>query len=220
MGPVSTADFYMRIIRYYQEKFGATYVKDFPPMIIFSVPAPDLVESIENEQEQLNMMIEVARKLENDGCDFIVIVCNSVQYLLPEIQAAVTAPCVGIADTVAKYLKNKGYKSVGILATDTTIKKGVYDKAINNVDVQLVRPNSFDQKDVTQVILNEIGGKATDQDTNKLKTVVNNLQKEDVSAVLLACTELPSVIQQDKVSTPLIDCNSIYAEAAAELAST
>lgn len=216
-GPVSTADLYMRIVKYYQDNFRARYVRDFPPMIIFSVPTPDLVESVEDEKTTFSLIAEAIQKLEKDGSNFIIIACNSLQYYIEKLQTLVKIPIIGIVPIVTKYVIGNGYKTVGILATDTTIKKDVYGKFLKSSGVKLIIPNEKDQLAVEEIILNEIGGTASNEDSGKLKNVISNLQEEGAEGVLLACTELPLVIKQSEVNVPLIDCNKLYAEEAAKL---
>lgn len=187
-------------------------------MIIFSVPTPDLVESVEDEKMTFALIADATKKLERDGSDFIIIACNSLQYLIGRLQGIVKIPIIGIAPIVAEYVKNKGYKTVGILATNTTIKKRVYDSYLDEKGIKLVAPNEADQNCVAEVILNEIGGSATTKDTEKLKKVVGNLQKNGADAIILACTELPLIIKQAEVGIPLIDCNALYTQEAAKLA--
>ena len=79
MGPEATADLYMKIVKYFQKNYGARYDKDFPEFFINSVPIPDVVESMENEKNVLFMLLSATKLLQKDGCDFIVIACNSVQ---------------------------------------------------------------------------------------------------------------------------------------------
>lgn len=218
-GPVSTADFYMRIVKYYQNNFGAKYVRDFPPMIIFSVPTPDLVENVEDEETTFAMVADATKKLELDGSDFIVIACNSLQYLIERLQTLVKIPIISIAPIVADYVKDKNYKTIGILATDTTVKKDIYGKLLKSIGIDFIAPNETDQKVVENVILNEIGGKTSIEDTKKLREVISNLQNKGAESILLACTELPLVIKQTDTDIPLIDCNEIYAQEAAKRSS-
>lgn len=217
-GPVSTADLYMRIIKYYQDNFGAKYVRDFPPMVIFSVPTPDLIESIEDEETTFSMIADATKKLEQNGCDFIIIACNSLQFFIERLQPLVKIPIISIVSIVKGYIKNKDYKTIGILATDTTIRKDIYGKFLKSADIKLLIPNEADQKTVEEIILNEIGGKASINDTIKLKNIISNLEKHGAESILLACTELPLVIKQAEVGIPLIDCNELYAQGVAKLA--
>src|SRR3989344_7697176 len=115
MGAEATVDLYMGIWKYYQDNFGAKYDSDFPPVIIYSVPIPDVVENLENEAKTLQMLQDTAQTLEKAGCDFILIACNSVQFLLSEIRKSVKTPVIGIAQVNAKILKDKGIYKVGIL---------------------------------------------------------------------------------------------------------
>jgi aspartate racemase len=219
-GPLSTADFYMRIIKYYQDNLGAKYIQDYPPMVIFSVPSPDLISGVANEELVFNLMADAAKKLERDGCAFIVIACNSVQFLLERLQALVKIPIISIAKITTAHVKSKGYKSVGILGTYTTVNKRIYDPYLEKENIRLIKPNSEDQKVVEQVILSENAGKVSDSDKARLITVMEALQKDGAEAILLACTELPLFIKQADTSIPLIDSNELYAIETARLSST
>jgi len=194
-------------------------VGDFPPMIIFSVPTPDLVEAIEDEEKTFMLIAEAIKKLEKDGSDFIVITCNALQYLLKRFQALVKIPIIGIASTVAEHIKDKGYKAVGILAVDTTIRKKVYDPFLEEKGIKLIRPDQTDQDIIEEVILDEYSGKTNAENTEKIKKVAKKLYKNGAEAVMLACTELPLILKQKDIDIPLIDCNEIYAQKAAQLSS-
>lgn len=219
MGPESTADLYMKIVKYYQTNFGAKYDRDFPPFIIYSLPIPEIVETIENEKLIFKMLSKAAKILEKDGCEFIVIACNSIQFLLNQLRNTVKIPVLGIAATIAKYVQSKDYKRVGILATETTLKKGVYDKNLRNLGITLIKPNKADQKLITQAIMNQLAGKTTTKDKNSLIRIINNLVSKGAETILLACTELPLIINQSDIKTRLVDCTEIYAKEAGRIAS-
>ena len=218
MGAEATVDLYMGIWKYYQNNFGAKYDIDFPPMIIYSIPIPDVVESLENEQVTLEMLQNTAKNLENNGCDFIVIACNTVQFLLENIRQAVNIPIIGIAEVNAKHLKTKGIKEVGILATEVAIEKQVYDGAMTNIGISLIKPTAEDQEIVTEVIMTQLAGKTTRSETNKLANIAEHLKFQGAEAILLACTDLPLVINQKDTDVPLINCTETYVNEAAKLA--
>lgn len=218
-GPTATADIYLRIIKYYQDHFKTRHVGDFPPMIIFSVPTPDLVEKIEDEEKIFKLIGEAIKKLEKDGSDFIIIACNALQYLLTKFQALVKIPIIGIATTIAEHIVNKGYKTVGILAADTTIRKKIYDPFLQEKGIKLIKPNQTDQKNIETIILDEYSGKTNTINTEKIKRIVKKLYGNGAEAILLACTELPLILTQQNIDIPLIDCNEIYARKAAQYSS-
>jgi aspartate racemase len=216
MGPEATADLYMKIVRYYQKNFNAKYDRDFPPFIIFSIPIPDVVESLENESMILDMLKNASKKLEENKCDFIVIACNTVQYLLDDIRKSIKIPVLGIAEVNAKYIKNK-FKRVGILGTKATIEKGVYQISFQEIGIEIIKPDENDQKNITEVIMNILAGKPTEKEICKLSGAINNLKKMGAEAILIACTELPLILRQKDFDIPLIDCTQVYADEAARL---
>ncbi len=218
-GPRSTADIYMKIVQYYRDNFNARYVKDFPPMIIFSVPTPDLVESIENEAETFDRIAEAIKKLEKDGADFIIIACNSLQYMLERFRGLVTIPIIGIAEVVAEHIKEKGYKKIGILGTKTTVDKQVYDKDMKSIEAELVKLDSHDMDIMTGTILNEIAGTLTNKDSENVQMLIKHLHDNGAEVALLVCTDLLSMIEQQNPIIPIIDCNDLYAQYAAKYAS-
>ncbi len=218
-GPVSTADFYLLIIKYFQDHFGARYVRDFPPMVIFSVPTPDLVEGIENEDLTLSLITEAAKKIQQDGASFIVIACNSLQYLIPKIQKHIAIPILEIAPIVTRYVQENGYKKVGVLATNTTIEQRIYDRPLEKLGIQLLTPEQKDQLKVEEIILNEIGGDTKIGDSEDLIKIISRLKEKGAEAIVLGCTELPLIVSQAQVEIPLIDPNELYAVETARVSS-
>lgn len=217
MGPEAGADLYMKIIRYFQTEYGAQYDAGFPAFVMYSVPIPDIVYSTENELVITSMLSDASAILEKSGCDFIIIACNSVQYLLSDLQERVSIPIIGIADVNAQYASEKGYKKLGILSTDTTIRKGVYKSAMEKANIRLLAPTGKDQELVTRVIMAQLAGKEVFLLKEKLLGVIDGLKKRGADAVLLACTELPLVVDQADSNLPIVDCTQVYATEAAQL---
>jgi len=97
------------------------------------------------------------------------------------------------------------------------IEKQVYDGSFEKARIDLIKPEEQDQKKVTQVIMNQLAGKVTGEDKKSLIDVISNLYSRGTEAVLIACTDLPLVINQEDVTIPVIDCTQVYANEAARL---
>ncbi len=71
-------------------------------------------------------MIADAKKLQAAGCDYIVIPCNTAHYFYDEIQKNVDIPIINIIEETVKYAIKTvpGLKTLGVLATEGTIKSG------------------------------------------------------------------------------------------------
>lgn len=217
MGAEATSDLYLKICKFYQDHLGAKQDRDFPPIMIYSVPIPDVVESLENEELTLEMLQHAAQVLEKGGCDFIVVACNTVQFLLEPLRESVGIPIVGIAESAAEYLREKNLKRVGILSTETTIQKRIYDDVMGDIGVELIKPSVEDQAIITEVIMAQLSGKTTSVETERLVMIAEHLKSFGAEAVLLACTDLPLIIGQKNTRVPLVNCTEIYANEAAGL---
>ncbi len=219
MGPEGTADLYMKIVKYYQWNLGARYDRNFPAFFIASVPIPDVVNGLETERITLNMLGKAAIKLQNAGSDFILIACNTVQFLLKPLRTKVKIPIIGIASVTARYLIRAKIKKVGILATSVTINKKIYDQTLKEKGIRLIKPSATEQSSLTDAIMNQLAGQATQNDKKNILKIISRMKKRRAEAILVACTDLPMVVNQIDASIRLIDCTQVYADQAARLAS-
>lgn len=215
-GPASTVDFYDRIIKYYQDYYGVRYLSEYPPIIMISVPTPTLVKRVENDRKTFSLIADAVKRLEQAGADFIILTCVSLQGYVSRLQKLVKVPILKMTPILADYIKNKGYKSVGLLATYATIQKKTCDKDLNEKGIRFVVPNKIDQKNVGQVILNIIAGRTTKNDIIKLKRVAKHLKSSGVRAIMTACTELPLILKQSDIDIPLVNCNELYSQKIAQ----
>ena len=77
IGPEATHEFYGKLIKELQERSLVKANRDFPQIVINSIPAPELVyESISDEN--LTDYVEGLKQLDGFGVDFIVMVCNTI----------------------------------------------------------------------------------------------------------------------------------------------
>ena len=102
MGPEATAELYLKIIKIFQDKFGAKYDSDYPEIMIYNLPLPDVVEKIDQSSKIKEMLVKGVQKLESWGVDFIAIPCNTVNFFLPEMRTAVSIPILSILEETAK----------------------------------------------------------------------------------------------------------------------
>jgi aspartate racemase len=194
MGPEATAHFYMRIVRIFQEEFQARYDKDYPPMLIFSVPIPDLVEVVEDETKAISCLIEAARTLESSGADFIAIPCNTVHVFLNAIRSAVSIPVLSMVESAVDKISAE-QSPVGLLATRTTIRMGIYEKELTKKRIGLIIPSESEQRILTQVIMDLLARSNENTLKARLNALIDSLKTRGARAIVLACTELPLAVE-------------------------
>jgi aspartate racemase len=213
MGPEATASLYLRIVRIFQQRFGARLDEDFPPMLISSLPVPDVVERVADESRLVERLREGARALESAGADFLLMACNTVQQYLPLVREATALPWIDLMEEIGRTVVDRGHRTVGVLGTEATVRERLIERACAQVGRQVLTPSAEEQTAITGAILDILAGQR-EAPRAALRPVLTTLHRRGAEAVILGCTDLPLVLSSDDAPLPLIDTLEILAEAA------
>ena len=84
----------------------------------------------EKYQSVLKSLIKGCQVLKKSKCKFIVIPCNTAHYWYDDLKKKVSLPIINMPKEVFDYTKNKckTNSKIGLLATEGTIKTGIYNK--------------------------------------------------------------------------------------------
>lgn len=196
VGPLATIYFADLVIKMTDAKNDQEHIA---MVILNHATIPDRTQYIldNTKPNPLPVMIEDARKLQANDCDYIVIPCNTAHYFFDEIQKSVDVPIINILEETVSYAERTvpNLKCVGILATEGTIVSGAYQSVLEKHGLQCRVPSAEDQKSLTNIIYNQV--KAGERvDICEFLRIVGELKKAGSDAVILGCTEL-SVIKED-----------------------
>ena len=169
----------------------------------------------------LKSLLNGCRVLKKSKCKFIVIPCNTAHYWYDDLRKRINLPMINMPQEVFKYTLKKCQKKskIGLLATEGTIKTGIYNKFFDK-NYKLISPNNIIQKkSVNKAIKLVKMGKV--KAANKIiKTAIDYLIKKKCKKIILGCTELPIAIfafksfKTIKSSKIFLDPNLILANAA------
>ena len=78
----------------------------------------------------LKSLLNGCKVLKKSKCKFIVIPCNTAHYWYDDLKKKINLPIINMPQEVFKYTfkKCKKKSKIGLLATDGTLKTGVYNK--------------------------------------------------------------------------------------------
>lgn len=205
MGPLATQLFYKMII----ENTDAHMDQEHINMVILNhATMPDRTGAIMKGQldDLLKRLIEDASILEKSGADYIAIPCNTCHVLMDELQEKTDLPVINMIQAAVKKIYSqygKGAK-VGIMATDGTIKMGLYQKECLQQGLVPVIPTPENQKLVMKLIYDGVkdGGPI---DYHDFETVEKQFRQEECDCVIMACTELSCLKEQFGLSDYFVD---------------
>lgn len=166
-----------------------------------------------------NILVEAARNLENAGCDFLILGCNTLHKVSQFIEDAIQIPFLHIADAAADSLLHAGIKKVGLLGTQFTMEEGFYAKRLRDkYGLEVIIPSSNDRKSMDDIIYNELCvGKINENSRLNLSSIMKSLVEFGSQGILLGCTELGMLVQPSDSSVPIFDTTVLHAHNAVEL---
>jgi aspartate racemase len=211
MGPKSTAPFVDKVVQLCQEMYGAKHDADFPPMMIYSCPTPFYLDRPLDHMALEASIISGAQKLAATGVDFIVIPCNTAHRYFDNIKNSVEVPILNIVDEAAKSIP-AGKNKVTLLSTPSTFEAGIYQNRLSSLGCDFVWNESW-QPLINQIILSVKENGALSQAFSLWQTLLDEIG-EQVDTILLACTDLTIVANQQLSNHSIIDTGHCLAQAA------
>ena len=161
-----------------------------------------------------------AQSVEAGGADFLLICTNTMHKVAPEIEASISIPILHIADATANRLLADGVKRVGLLGTRFTMEQDFYkNRLTEKFGIEVLVPNDTDRTVVHEVIYNELClGEIKADSKSQYLEIVARLHEQGAEAVIMGCTEITLLINQQDTNVPLYDTTAIHAEEAVTLA--
>ena len=215
----STASYYSAINQGVKAALGGLHSAK---ICLYSVDFAE-IEQLQHQgcwDETAAILSKAAQSVEAGGADFVLICTNTMHKVADEVQAAVNIPLVHIADATADQLVADGVERVGLLGTKFTMEQGFYKSRITqNYGIEVLTPNAADRDIVHDVIYNELClGQIRDDSRAEYLRIVNQLFEQGAQAVILGCTEIALLIQQQHTTVPLYDTTQLHADKAVKLA--
>ena len=177
--------------------------------------------SREKYNKVLKSLLKGCKLLEKNKCKFIVVPCNTAHYWFDDLQKKINIPIINMPKEVFKFTKKKCTKNsrVGLLATEGTLKTGVYSKFFEN-DYKLIEPSQKIQKSSVNKAIKLVKMGNVKAASKAIKPAIDSLIKMKCKKIILGCTELPIAIfafksfKNIKSSKVFLDPNLILAHSA------
>ncbi|NMD69369.1 aspartate/glutamate racemase family protein [Bacillus sp. DNRA2] len=182
--------------------------------LLFSVDFEE-IERFQAEgkwEEAGNLLGNVAYSLEKGGADFIVICTNTMHKVIGYVEGKINIPILHIADATANQIKKSNLHTVGLLGTKYTMEQDFYKARIKSNGIKVLVPNNTERERINKVIYEELClGNIEQSSRDYYKNVINNLVDNGAEGIILGCTEIGLLINQEDSKVPLFDTTVIHA---------
>jgi aspartate racemase len=161
--------------------------------------------------------LEAAKRLQASGAEGIIITSNTGHKVYDAVAPKVGVPLLHIGDATADRLVADGRTRVALLGTRFTMTEPYVRSRLESRGINLVPVDSGWTSEVDRIIFEELAaGRVVRDSQRKLKTLITELAKLKVQAVVLGCTELVLAVDVRANVVPVYDTTAIHARAAVE----
>ena len=194
LGPMASAYF----VRLVTEMTKADTDQEHIEIIMHSCPQiPDRTAYIldRSKENPFDKLAEVGKRLADYGADIIAMPCITAHFFQADLVEKVGVPIINAIDETSAYLKARGIHDVGIMATNGTVKSGIFERSLAEYGIRAHIPSDEMQQKVMHIIYDSVkAGKPINQDM--VRAVKAHLNEKGSQVILLGCTEL-SMIKRD-----------------------
>ena len=159
--------------------------------------------------------LEAAKRLEASGSEGVIITSNTGHKVYDAVAPKLGVPMLHIGDAVAAKLAADGRSRVALLGTRFTMSEGHVRDRLTARGVNLAPIGQEWVTEIDRIIFEELAaGRVVRDSQRKLKTLITELEKQKVQAIVLGCTELVLAVDVRANILPVYDSTAIHARVA------
>ena len=212
LGPAASCYLYQMLI----DHTPARKDQDHIDLVLSSrASTPDRTAFItgQSDEDPFDIMEQDGRSLVRYGATVLAIPCNTSHYFADRLQGQLKIPLIHMIRETVAFIAAQGKRKVGILATDGTVRTGIYQTALTAAGLTPVTLPEDLQKTVMSIIYDEIKRGETGS-REKFGEIDAWLRQAGCDCAILGCTELSVYRVLHSLPPFYIDAMEVLAEQA------
>lgn len=211
MGPESTIPYYHDIVYGVQKRVGKNF---FPNLVIESVNVFDVLRLCNERKydELTNYLIQAIINLIAGGADLIALSANTPHIVFDRLQEWSLVPLVSIVEAARDEAIRLNKHKLGLLGTIFTMKEDFFKKPFHSSGIKIITPTAQEMEYINLKISSELElGIVKEETLQGFQKIIKRMQQEDrIEAVILGCTELPLLLNDEVSPIPCLDTMKIH----------
>jgi len=213
LSPESTVHYYQIICREFNRQQGGL---NFPKITLESLNLQELVTLFgKNDWDGVaKILLEALHRLKAAGADFAAILANTPHNAYDRLREHLPLEVLTIMDATAAALRSDGRRQVALLGTKATMEFGFFQRHFAAEGIETQVPEAAGRDELDRIVWEELShGKIEPASRETARKLIRELELRGAEAVILGCTELSLLIQEEDTPLPLYDTTRIHAEA-------
>lgn len=218
-GPESTLMYYKELNSRIDRK---TCGRNMPEIAIESVDFRKVwgLVSAGDRESLADHLSGKVRNLEAGASEVIALTAVTMHIVFDEIEGKTGVSLVSIPGAVCEEAVRRGYKKLALLGTVFTMENDYMKKDLIEAGIDVIVPSEEDRKLIGKRILEELElGIVKETTLEEFNKIIGKMKEEyGAEAVILGCTELPLLLNDDNCILPCLDSVDIHINKLIELA--
>jgi aspartate racemase len=203
LGPAAT-------VYYYRGLIAAHAKAGFTPRMLIAQADVDAARPMAEANDldglarYLNGFVD---QLAAGGAEMTAIVAITPHICAAQLVKISKLPLIDMVSEVDTVVRAKGWKRIALFGTKSTVGS----KMFGRLGVEVVMPKPDEIERIHNAYLDVVYDRHTSQTLDDLRELAHTLMKRDgAEAVLLAGTDLSTVMNEDNAGFPTLDCAGIH----------
>ncbi len=185
-----------------------------------SMHTPSLAEYMDmiyrgNWQGVAGLMVASAEKLKRMGADFVICPDHTIHQAMPHVLPRSPLPWLHIAEVAAAEAARRGFRKIGLTGTKWLVESDVYPGKLEARGLSFERPAAADREECNRIIMDELVCSVfAAKSVVYFQQTIQRLKEKGCDAVVLGCTEIPLIINDNNSVLATLDSTRLLARAA------
>ncbi|SHF07658.1 aspartate racemase [Kaistia soli DSM 19436] len=163
------------------------------------------------------VLAQAAAGLEAGGADCVLICTNTMHLVAPAVSRALAVPLIDIIAATGVAVRTAGFKRPLLLSTRYTAEHGFYAERMQaSAGIEVMTPASAEARGrVHDIIFSELcQGIVRPASREEMRRIVADGVAAGADCVILGCTELCLLVDDESLACPVFDSTAIHVDAA------
>lgn len=201
----SSALYYRRFNAACEHRFGYGATIE---SVLFTLSFASLTEAAERgDWAGINaMIVDAAMRCERAGADAVMLTAFTGHVAAQAVGKALSVPLLHAGDALAQKAQDGGHCRVGLLGTKAMLEAGIIEKRLAAAGLGAIKPDTERLAALDDAIMNDLTrGNLSSAANRALDDAIAETARGGATAALLACTELPLLLDGRPRELPVID---------------
>lgn len=188
-----------------------------PEVSMHSFSLAEYIDAIDRSDWQAVacLMLASAHKLAAAGANFLICPDNTIHQAFPIVEPQSPLPWLHIAAVSADEAVRRGFQRVGITGTRSLVDSHVYPEMFEARGLAFLRPTPEEREAIHRIIMDElVHGIFRPELIAVFQRVIARMKADGCDSVVLACTEIPLILNDRNSPLPTLDSTRLLARAA------